>query len=410
MLRVIAKARFLPLALALSAIMGAACVLLLTAQTDPPSLEGGIIDPWTLEQPLGVSDPAINPSSLLLCGLDLPSFCSVETEKSTAALHITNTGPGSRAIVGIVDPVNSYGYESFGGYFGSTAQKGRGVYAGAPGAQGIGVVGEGALYGGRFCGEDVGIVAFSCPFGECWKWGTSFQGTGVFGSGTNYGGVFGGDDADIVLTGTQCVLAADPSQQHGVLTLESNGNVYVLLDRNGDTPSNQFAVYHSGYASTNALLKVDESGKTTTGILELTGGLDVSESFPVSTQGGVRPGMVVSIDADHPGSLTISVDPYDRKVAGVVSGAGGIQVGMVMGQAGGVTDADAPIALTGRVYCLADASSSPIEPGDLLTTSGTPGHAMKVTDFDRAQGAILGKAMSSLDEGTGLVLVLINLQ
>jgi hypothetical protein len=35
---------------------------------------------------------------------------------------------------------------------------------------------------------------------------------------------------------------------------------------------------------------------------------------------------------------------------------------------------------------------------------------MKVTDFARAQGAIVGKAMSSLFEGRGLVLVLVNLQ
>ena len=58
----------------------------------------------------------------------------------------------------------------------------------------------------------------------------------------------------------------------------------------------------------------------------------------------------------------------------------------------------------------ADASKGPIQPGDLLTTSNTPGHAMKVTDYTRAQGATIGKAMGSLDEGQGLVLVLVALQ
>jgi hypothetical protein len=66
--------------------------------------------------------------------------------------------------------------------------------------------------------------------------------------------------------------------------------------------------------------------------------------------------------------------------------------------------------LTGRVYCWADASYAPIEPGDLLTTSDTPGHAMKVTNHKKAQGAIIGKAMTSLKEGKGLVLVLVTLQ
>ena len=58
----------------------------------------------------------------------------------------------------------------------------------------------------------------------------------------------------------------------------------------------------------------------------------------------------------------------------------------------------------------ADASKHPIQPGDLLTTSDTPGHSMKVTDHGKAQGAILGKAMSSLEQGKGLVLVLVTLQ
>ena len=52
----------------------------------------------------------------------------------------------------------------------------------------------------------------------------------------------------------------------------------------------------------------------------------------------------------------------------------------------------------------------PIQPGDLLTTSDTPGHVMKVSDHDKAQGSIIGKAMSSLDKGKGLVLVLVSLQ
>ena len=67
------------------------------------------------------------------------------------------------------------------------------------------------------------------------------------------------------------------------------------------------------------------------------------------------------------------------------------------------------VALSGRVYVLADAANGPIKPGDMLTTSATPGHAMKVTNHQHAQGAILGKAMSALDQGQGMVLVLVTL-
>ena len=59
---------------------------------------------------------------------------------------------------------------------------------------------------------------------------------------------------------------------------------------------------------------------------------------------------------------------------------------------------------------LADASSAAIKPGDLLTTSATPGHAMKASNHGKAQGAILGKAMTRLKEGRGMVLVLVTLQ
>jgi hypothetical protein len=153
------------------------------------------------------------------------------------------------------------------------------------------------------------------------------------------------------------------------------------------------------------------NGRVTTDIVEITGGSDLSESFDVDARGGrLEPGMVVCIDPRRAGGLVVSDGPYARTVAGVLSGAGGIRPGMVMGQRGSVADGEHPVALTGRVWTWCDASSGPIVPGDLLTTAATPGHAMAVRDHARAQGAVLGKAMSSLDSGTGLVLVLVNLQ
>jgi hypothetical protein len=72
---------------------------------------------------------------------------------------------------------------------------------------------------------------------------------------------------------------------------------------------------------------------------------------------------------------------------------------------------DHDVALAGRVYCNLDATETGVEPGDLLTTSPTPGYAMKATDYARAQGAILGKAMESLGKGQkGQILVLVTLQ
>lgn len=155
----------------------------------------------------------------------------------------------------------------------------------------------------------------------------------------------------------------------------------------------------------------DSKGRITTQVLEITGGSDLSENFDITSEDdSPKPGMIVCIDPSRPGQLTVSSRAYDRTVAGIMSGAGGVQPGMLMGQRGTAANGKHAVALTGRVYCQADASNGAIEPGDLLTTSGLPGHAMKVTEQGRAQGAIIGKAMSSLSEGTGLVLVLVSLQ
>ena len=153
---------------------------------------------------------------------------------------------------------------------------------------------------------------------------------------------------------------------------------------------------------------VGGSGRIITPVIQITGGSDLSESFDIS--GTFRPGYVVCIDARNPGKLVVSANAYDRTVAGVISGAKGIHPGMLMGQRGSEADGKLPVALTGRVYVWADASAGPIQPGDLLTSSDTPGHAMKVVDYHKAHGAVIGKAMTSLGMGRGLVLALVSLQ
>jgi hypothetical protein len=155
---------------------------------------------------------------------------------------------------------------------------------------------------------------------------------------------------------------------------------------------------------------VDSNGITHTKVLEILGGADLSERFDVMGEPELEPGTVVSIDPAHEGKLLVSSEPYDHRVAGIVSGAGGVQPGMLMGHDGTVASGAHPVALTGRVYCRVTASNGPIAPGDLLTTSPKPGYAMRVDDPARAQGAVIGKAMGSLASGEGLVLVLVGLQ
>jgi hypothetical protein len=69
-----------------------------------------------------------------------------------------------------------------------------------------------------------------------------------------------------------------------------------------------------------------------------------------------------------------------------------------------------PVSLMGKVYCKVDAQYAPIEVGDLLTTSPTPGHAMKAADPLKAFGTIVGKALRPLAAGKGLIPILVALQ
>ena len=142
---------------------------------------------------------------------------------------------------------------------------------------------------------------------------------------------------------------------------------------------------------------------------EIGEGLDYAEGFDVTVHPveKIEPGAVLVIDPDDPGKLRLSTEPYDSKVAGIVAGAKGLGSGVRLGA--GQFDYD--VALAGRVYCMVDAGGTDIRPGDLLTTSATPGHAMKVTDAMRGQGAILGKAMDKLEKGRkDQILVLVTLQ
>jgi len=109
------------------------------------------------------------------------------------------------------------------------------------------------------------------------------------------------------------------------------------------------------------------------------------------------------------GALYQSRQAYDKRVAGVVSGAGSYKPGIVLDKQD--TQANrVPLALLGKVYCKVDASYGPIGVGDLLTTSDRPGHAMKAADPLKAFGSIIGKALRPFKEGQGLIPILIALQ
>ena len=145
----------------------------------------------------------------------------------------------------------------------------------------------------------------------------------------------------------------------------------------------------------------------TTGDIEFLNA-DFAEDFDVCEESidTVKPGAVMILDEN--GKLAPCHSAYDSKVVGIIAGAGSFKSGIVMDKNGHKNRL--PIAMMGKVYCLADAESSPIQVGDMLTTSQKTGHAMKVSDIGKAFGTVIGKALSGLSQGTGLIPVLVNLQ
>jgi hypothetical protein len=144
------------------------------------------------------------------------------------------------------------------------------------------------------------------------------------------------------------------------------------------------------------------------GNVEVTGDIrllnaDCAEDFDICESEQIEPGTVMVLGEE--GVLYPSQQAYDKRVAGVVSGAGNYKPGIVLDKQES-DNVRKPIALLGKVFCQVDAPYGAIEVGDLLTTSRTPGHAMKADDPLRALGAMLGKALRPLAEGQGLIPIL----
>lgn len=134
---------------------------------------------------------------------------------------------------------------------------------------------------------------------------------------------------------------------------------------------------------------------------------DCAEDFDIMEVEPTECGTVMSLN--DLGRLEMSRLPYDKRVAGVVSGGGDLKPGLILGRQAKCKDR-MPIALIGKVHCKVDADYGSIGVGDLLTTSLTPGYAMKASDPAKSFGAVIGKALQPLKAGHDLIPILVALQ
>jgi hypothetical protein len=234
--------------------------------------------------------------------------------------------------------------------------------------------------------------------------------------------------------------------------LQTTG-VPVTDPKNGQTRPriNAFAAVSAvlSCTATGAIFRIERTtGNVCTDGSFFSGNADVAEYILASEP--LEPGDVVELDPHNPKHYRKVREPYSPLVAGVISTAPGFVLGAKLsagrplpqplpdtergvlppsppaplpsegegsrgvrglgkGAGGlGLQPGERPLlALLGRVPVKATTENGPIRPGDLLTSASKPGYAMRCEDIHRCEGAIIGKALEALDEGGGVILVLL---
>jgi len=192
-------------------------------------------------------------------------------------------------------------------------------------------------------------------------------------------------------------LVAVSSTTNDILQVKNGANIVFRVNGAGNVQAD--GGYHCGNNLDDGAGTLDENEIAP--CLYDSSPADLAEMLPAA--GDLEPGDVLAVDGE--GQLVRSTEAYQRTVVGVYSTRPSyLGNGIKWGQAG-----YAPLAIAGVVPVKVSAENGPIRPGDLLVASGTPGHAMRAGDAPPV-GTVIGKALGSLDGGSGVIQVLAMLQ
>jgi hypothetical protein len=195
-------------------------------------------------------------------------------------------------------------------------------------------------------------------------------------------------------------------------------NVGIGTTTPGATDSNAKLEVNGGdivltYTSTNPPpygIVFADGTKQTTAFIPANCGADFAESVDVTgDRTKYEPGDILVIDPSAPGKFLKSNQAYSTLVAGIYSTKPGF-VGRLHPEDAKTGKTEVPMAMVGRVPTKVSAENGPIKVGDLLVASSKLGYAMKGTNRTQMLGAVIGKALGSLDSGTGVIEVLVTLQ
>ena len=247
------------------------------------------------------------------------------TGDNSVAINGTATGNNSIAIVGTATGNASLGVLGKGSAVGikgegETSHGVVGVSTGGFGvlgeAVGAGVVGKSQTWMGVY-GESQSTTGGFGVLGEA-------VGAGVVGKSQTWMGVYGETTST---TGGAGVWGEHKTGGNGVVGKSQDGiGIYGVGGR--------FAGYFEGNVEV-------------TGDIRLTNA-DCAEDFDIVCIEQVEPGTVMVIDSE--GALKPSDQAYDKRVAGVISGAGNYKPGLILDKQASSNNR-MPIALMGKVYC-----------------------------------------------------------
>lgn len=255
----------------------------------------------------------------------------------------------------------------------SDAGQGFGVLGTATSSNGVGVKGTAS----SASGSSIGVHGYANSASGVGVFAQS-QGTGLSAVGQTQGAVI----ASVGTTGTG-------------LTVQTSGNNLAI-----------FQTVSAGVPTNKA--RIDTSGKGWFNGGTATSGADFAESVVTQRPANeYEPGDVMVIDVTGTRRFARSAAANSTLVSGVYATKPGVlaRPGDVAGDLKW-TETEVPMAIVGIVPCKVCDEGGAIEPGDLLVTSSTPGHAMKAP-ANPAAGTLLGKALGRLDGKSGKVEILL---
>ncbi len=135
-----------------------------------------------------------------------------------------------------------------------------------------------------------------------------------------------------------------------------------------------------------------------------SGPRDLAENY--LSRATLSSGDVVCLDKEED-AIVLSEEAEDPLVIGIISTKPGFLLNVDHDEKGQLY----PVSLCGRVPCKVTDENGPITRGDLLTSSSTPGHAMKAKPINGSgyyrPGTIIGKALDPLNSGNGVIDVFV---